>query len=85
MWGMVIVHLFLIFFDITILIRINKHFLKPLENLIEYRLVEFESNMKRTIAKMGIPRPPFFSIIETKKTYDKGNLSRWKPEFKQYY
>ena len=44
-----------------------------------------ESNMKRSIAKMGIPRPPFFSIIETKKTYDKGNLSRWKPEFKQYY
>ena len=44
-----------------------------------------ESNIKRSIAKMGIPRPPFFSIIDTRKTYDKSNLSKWKPEFRQYY
>ncbi len=36
-------------------------------------------------AKLRVPKSKFFSIIETRKTYDKGNLSRHYPEFKQYY
>ena len=27
----------------------------------------------------------FFSVMNSKKTYDKGNLSKYFPEFKQYY
>jgi len=41
--------------------------------------------LKRTQGLIGKPRPAFLSIIETKKTYDKGNLSKWHPEFKQFY
>lgn len=40
---------------------------------------------KQSATRTGVPMPKFFSIIETRKTYDKGNLSKWHPEFKQYY
>jgi hypothetical protein len=36
----------------------------------------------------GVSNPSqilFLSIVSTKKTYSKGSLSRWHPEFKQYY
>lgn len=44
-----------------------------------------EHIVKRTQWQIGIPRPKFLSIIATKQTYDKGNLSKWYPEFKQFY
>lgn len=47
------------------------------------RSQEAKDNM--SAAKTGVPNPNFFSMIETRKTYCKGNLSRWYPEFKQYY
>ena len=33
----------------------------------------------------GIPKPPFLSIIKTRKTYIKLSIDRHFPEFKQYY
>lgn len=44
-----------------------------------------EHNAKVSAALTGVPKPKFFSIIETRKTYDIQKLSRWYPEFKQYY
>ena len=44
-----------------------------------------ETKTKISAARKGILKPKFFSIIETRKTYDKGNLSKHHPEFKQYY
>jgi hypothetical protein len=44
-----------------------------------------ETRLKRSITMKGIPKPKFFSIISTKKSYDKGNLSKYFPELKKYY
>jgi hypothetical protein len=47
-----------------------------------------ESNAKRSVTMTGKntePKPKFFSIIETRKTYDIQCLTRLYPEFKQYY
>ena len=40
---------------------------------------------KLSAAMKGIPQPKFFSIIETRKTYTKNNVSKYYPEFKQYF
>lgn len=44
-----------------------------------------ESNAKCSVTMTGIPQSKFFSIIDTRKIYTKANLSRYYPEFKQYY
>ena len=46
-----------------------------------------ETKDKMSAAQKGIskPKPEFFSLIGTRKTYDRQNLSRYFPEFKQYY
>ena len=44
-----------------------------------------EQNAANSARQKDVPKPKFFSIIKTKKTYDKGNLSRHYPEFKIYY
>jgi len=44
-----------------------------------------ESNAKRSATMTGVSKPEFFSIIENRKTYGKSHLSRYYPEFKQYY
>ena len=40
---------------------------------------------KVSASTKGVPKPEFFSIIATRKTYNKQNLSRQYPEFKQFY
>lgn len=42
-------------------------------------------NTKKETGIIPTPSIAFLSIISTRKTYDKCNLSRWCPEFKQYY
>lgn len=44
-----------------------------------------EHSAKIVAGNKGTTRPEFFSLIETRKTYRKGTLSRWHPEFKQFY
>lgn len=44
-----------------------------------------ESRLKSSIAQKGRTKPQFFSIIKSKKTYGKANLSKYFPEFKYYY
>jgi hypothetical protein len=44
-----------------------------------------ESKAKQSASTKGILKIKFLSIIETKKTYDKPNLSKYYPEFKMYY
>jgi hypothetical protein len=46
-----------------------------------------ETRAKISSANKGIPKPKpeFFSLIGNRKTYDKQNLSKYFPEFKQYY
>ena len=43
------------------------------------------SYKKQSDSSKGKLRLPFFSLIETKKTYDKGSLARFFNEFKQWY
>ena len=46
-----------------------------------------ETKAKISASKKGVPspKPEFFSLIGNRKTYDKQNLSKYFPEFKQYY
>ena len=44
-----------------------------------------EQNAANSARQKGVLKPKFFSIIKTKKTYTKANLSKLYPEFKQYY
>ena len=47
-----------------------------------------DKKLKTLRLNYGVSHPSqilFLSIIDTKKTYSKGTLSRWYPEFKQYY
>ena len=47
-----------------------------------------EKTAKTNIKKYGTSNAyniPFFTILETRKTFTKGLLSRWHPEFKQYF
>lgn len=50
---------------------------------------EFKSRQENTwLENYGVKNPSqlkFMSIIETKKTYSKSRITRWFPEFKQYY
>lgn len=58
---------------------------KPAYNKGKPRSIE--ANEKQSVSAKGIPKPKsaFLSIIDTRKTYNKQNLSRYYPEFKQYY
>jgi hypothetical protein len=40
---------------------------------------------EETKSKLRVPKPEFFSIIETRKTYNIQGLSRYYPEFKQHF
>lgn len=44
-----------------------------------------ETRLKSSNTQKGKPKLQFFTIIKTKKTYNKSNLSKYHPEFKQYY
>jgi hypothetical protein len=56
------------------------------DNKSSQELKEIELKKKETRKKNGTGgKIPFLSMIHNKKTYDKGNLSKWYPEFKQFY
>lgn len=63
--------------------------IKPCEHCGELKGITHETQCKknpnRKIAKNQGKVLPFFTIIETRKTYGKNNLSRWCPEFKEFY
>jgi len=40
---------------------------------------------EETKTKLRVPKPEFFSIIKTRKTYNIQGLSRYYPEFKQHF
>ena len=47
-----------------------------------------DKKLETLMLNHGVSNPSqilFLSIVSTKKTYSKGTLSRWHPEFKQYY
>jgi hypothetical protein len=59
---------------------------RPCKHCGELKNINHEVRCKQNPnRKLNPSKLPFFSIISTKKTYGKNNLSRYFPEFKQFY